>query len=144
MIEWWSGAALGILLLILIGVIGTRQRKAKANELLRRRANVSRQEFIDLLTNDASADIAEFLWDELEFYCDFGLKPHPDDDFIKDLGIDDEEPNDWLERYCAARGHNWEQWPEWNPDQSTTVRNFAVWLFDGPFTDAISPKSRPS
>jgi hypothetical protein len=114
----------------LIWLLGKRKWDRQARELLERRSNPSREEFVTLLADDADADVAEFLWDELLVYFKPLLTPHPDDNFIEDLPIDHDEPNDWLAGFCKANGlrqRDVERWPENLP---STVRNFAKWLSD--------------
>jgi len=102
-----------------------------AAALRARRPNLTRDEFCALLADTADAGIAEFLWDELAPYWTPGLTPHPDDDFLKDLPIDEEEPDDWLKAYCDRFGHDWREWLQWDAGHPTTVRNFACWLAEG-------------
>ncbi len=124
---WWFAAGC-IALYVLIWFWFGRKWKRDASALAARRPNPTRAEFVALLSEDAGADIAEFLWDELAPYWDPGLTPHPDDDFVNDLPIDREEPQDWLERYCGAAGYDWKHWPEWDARWPTTVRQFSRWL----------------
>lgn len=127
----WLFGGICVGLFLLLWVVSARKWKQQAEALAARRANLTREEFIALLSDDAGADIAEFLWHELASYWTHGLTPHPGDDFLKDLPIDDEEPQDWLERYCGANGYDWKQWPQWDESHPTTVRNFARWLSEG-------------
>lgn len=129
--SWWGAAAFIAAIFALITVVGNRQWNRKAATLRARRPNPTRDEFVALLSDDAEAGTAEFLWDELASYWKPGLTPHPDDDFLKDLPIDDEEPEYWLERYCMANGYDWKQWPQCAESRPTTVRNFARWLSEG-------------
>jgi len=127
---WWFAAGC-VALFLIYSLIAARRDKRQAAALAARRDNVGRERFIAMLAGDCERDVAEFLWDELlpEWaYWPVGLTPHPDDDFLKDLPIDDEEPQGWLEHYCNSRGLDWKRWANWDRSQPTTVRNFARWL----------------
>ena len=131
---WWFAASC-VGLYLLLWAFTARKWKRQAVALAVRRENVGREQFLAMLAGDCERDVAEFLWDELlsEWsYWQDGLTPHPDDDFLKDLPIDDEEPQDWLEHYCDGRGLEWRRWTNWDQSQPTTVRNFARWLSNGP------------
>ena len=80
------------------------------------------------MCEDCEQDVAGFLWDELQVYFRPNLTPHPDDDFLKDLPIDRDEPNDWLSGFAKRHGLRARDWDEWPKDQSSTIRNFARWL----------------
>jgi len=128
---WFGAIALIIAVFLLIQLVGNRQQKRIAVALRARRPNLTREEFVALLADATDTGAAEFLWEELLPYWKPNLTPHPDDDFLKDLLIDDEEPEDWLKRYCDRFGHDWRSWPPWAAEQPTTVRNFARWLTNG-------------
>jgi hypothetical protein len=136
---WWFAAGC-VGLFLIYSLIVSRRDKRQVAALAVRRENVGREQFITMLANDCEPDVAEFLWDELVpewAYWHAGLTPHPDDDFLKDLSIDDEEPQDWLEHYCESRGLDWHHWTNWDRSQPTTVRNFARWLSNGPASPVV-------
>jgi hypothetical protein len=81
-----------------------RKWRRQVDRLAERRANLDEPGFVALLADSADADVAEWLWDELLVYWRPNLTPHPDDDFLRDLPIDPEEPNDWLDRFCTSQG----------------------------------------
>ena len=55
------------------------------------RRNLTKQQFIALMESDCSTEAADFLWEKALFYVQPRLTPHPDDDLIKDLKIDDDD-----------------------------------------------------
>lgn len=126
---WWFAAGCFGLCLLLWALMA-QQWKRQALLLAARRPNPTREQFIALVAADSDADVAAHLWDELLPYWK-PATPHPDDDFLIDLSIDEEEPQDWLERFCKQHRHDWRAWPEWEMDRPTTVRNFAIWLSEG-------------
>jgi len=80
-----------------------------------------------MLSADCEADVAEFLWEQLAVYWN-PITPHPDDDFLIDLSIDHDEPEDWLRGFCKANGILTKDVELWPKSQPTTVRKFARWL----------------
>ena len=84
-------------------------------------------EFVVLLEADCDEDVARFLWDELIDYWR-PLTPHPDDDILADLLLDDEEPNDWLAEFCDRNDLRLKDIALWPQHQVPTARNFARWL----------------
>ena len=95
--------------------------------LAARRASPQQSQFLALLSNDCEPDVAAFLWDELAVYW-HPITPHPDDDFLMDLSIDHDEPEDWLFRFCKMNRLNIVEVQPWQPDWPTTVRQLARWL----------------
>ena len=140
MIGWWFAAGC-VALFLIYSLIDARRGRRQAAALATRRGNVGHDQFIAMLTGDCEPDVAAFLWHELlpEWaYWHAGLTPHPDDDFLKDLPIDGEEPQDWLEHYCDRHGLDWKQWTNWDQSQPTTVRNFARWISAGRSTATVA------
>ena len=80
-----------------------------------------------MLEEDCDEDVARFLWDELLDYW-HPLTPHPDDDILADLSIDDDEPNDWRRDFCELNDLPFKDVALWPQHQFPTVRNFARWL----------------
>lgn len=129
-------AALWFVAVGVIAAAGTwvafeRKWRRQAGRLAERRTNLDRSGFVAALAGSADADVAEWLWDELAAYWRPILTPHPDDDFVRDLPIDPEEPNDWLNRFCASQSLERESFPEWPFGEATTVRNLAAWFTEG-------------
>jgi hypothetical protein len=56
------------------------------------------------------------------------MTPHPDDDFINDLPIDHDEPNDWLAMFCKRNNLRENDISDWPTEAASTVRNFVRWL----------------
>jgi hypothetical protein len=108
-----------------------RKWRRQARRLAERRANLDQSGFVALLADSADADVAEWLWNELLVYWRPTLTPHPDDDFARDLPIDPDEPNDWLDRFCTSQGLEQKIFPDWPHGEETTVRNLAAWFTNG-------------
>lgn len=108
--------------------ISVRKWRRMAAALAQQRDNPTREQFVIMLERDADAATAGWLWDELQVYCTPGLTPRPDDDFLHDLRIDDDEPNDWIRRYCQRFDLSPQQVDEWPVGETSTVRNLARWL----------------
>jgi len=108
--------------------ISVRKWRRMAAALSQQRDNPTREQFTIMLERDADPETAAWLWDELQVCRGAAKSPHPGHDFLRDLPIDHDEPNFWVERYChhfdlphkAVAG-----WPDGEP---TTVRNLARWL----------------
>ncbi|WP_447932265.1 hypothetical protein [Sphingopyxis fribergensis] len=126
----WLFAAGCVGLFLLLWAVIERRWRSEAAKLAASRPNLSEAQFLMIVGDIADPDIAQYLWNELFGYWS-PATPHPDDDFLTDLSIDDEEPQDWLERFCQQRGYDWRDWPEWEKGRSTTVRSFAAWLSEG-------------
>lgn len=130
MTGWWFAAGC-VGLYLLFAFFAARSNRGQVAAFAATRASPNREEFIVLLADDCEPDIAEFAWTIFsEEYSDWGvdLTPHPDDDYLKDIPIDPENQDDWLNDFCAAndlRPRGVLHWPE---GQATTIRNFARWL----------------
>lgn len=94
-----------------------------------RRPNPTEAEFLASLERESSPEAARFVWEQALRYVAPRLTPHPDDDLVKDLCIDDDDlgmdwPRGWAEYSGTAEG-DLPPWPEgWLP----TVLNYARWL----------------
>lgn len=119
--------AIAIVIFGVLGIIGTRSHRKQIAALAGRRDSPSNEEFIVLLAADCEKDVAQFLWNELLDYWR-PLTPHPDDDILADLSIDDDEPNDWLSHFVKLHGLRKQDIQEWPKERAPTVRNFARWL----------------
>lgn len=108
--------------------ISVRKWRRMAAALAQQRDNPTREQFVIMLDRDADAQTAEWLWRELQVYWGASLTPHPDDDFLRDLPIDHDEPNDWVERYCRHFDLPYKDVAQWPDADATTVRNLARWL----------------
>lgn len=129
----WLGALLVVTPIIAtIFVVSKRQWKRNVQALLARRPNPTRVEFVELLSHDVPQDIAEWMWETVSFYTRPLLSPHPDDDLLSDLMIDDDDVYiDWLPQFAKEQGLDWKAWPDWPSQAPSTVRNFAIWLAHG-------------
>lgn len=116
--------------------VAWRNTKRQILQTLSRRQNLTEAQFITLMTVDVSEETARFLWQVTMPYLEFHkptLAPHPDDDLVNDLPIDDEEwsmdwPRDWAER----RGFHESNLPDWPEEWRVTIRNYGRWLDMGP------------
>lgn len=98
-----------------------------------RRSNPTRGQFLTLMEPDCSPEVSEFLWEKVLNYIEPRLTPHPDDDLIKDLKIDDDDVGmDWPGEWAELRGFHESNFPEWPRDWPVTVRNYGRWLDLGP------------
>jgi hypothetical protein len=105
-------------------------RKAR-RRLAAKRPSPTWAEFHDLMRRDVEADIAHWVWDELQVYYT-PLAPHPDDHLLKDACIDEDDVwLDWPPEFARNQGLSPEDWPQWPDDWELTVRNYARWLSTG-------------
>ncbi len=108
--------------------VGERKLARQKAILQARRANPTHDEFLALLETDCEADIADQLWNDLLlFYCP-DMTPHPDDDVVQDMPIDDEEPNDWLAHFCKINDMRVKDVSPWPQQQPATIRALARWF----------------
>ncbi|MEQ5787997.1 hypothetical protein J3454_08845 [Erythrobacter sp. NFXS35] len=131
--EWVSVTAFAAFALAIwmgFGFWGIRRAHA---EVAARRPNPTEAEFLTMMADDCSPQAAQFLWGQATFYVSPGLTPHPDDDLIKDLRIDDDDiAMDWPRAWAEQRGFAESDQPEWPEDWPVTARNFGRWLDQGP------------
>ncbi|GGD61290.1 hypothetical protein [Croceicoccus mobilis] len=121
----------GVCLIFYLGgawFFGSRARGRKVAELLGRRANPTRDEFVAMMTVNARPDVAAFLWDALQLYYRPELTPHPDDDLVGDLLIDPDEPEDWVMDYCHRFAISAQELPKWGEEHRVTPRNLGRYL----------------
>ena len=132
MSQWLFGSLFAVGTMGLAYVMFRRRRKRGVLTLLARRQNPTREEFIALMIGDVSPETAVWMWDTVRLYTEPDLMPHPDDDLIGDLMIDDDDVGmNWLPEFAKVRGTNWKLWPDWPTGQVATVRHFARWLEQG-------------
>jgi hypothetical protein len=97
------------------------------------RRNLTKQQFIALMEIDCSTEAADFLWEKVRFYVQLRLTPHPDDDLIKDLMIDEDDIDmDWSRDWAEQRGFHDSNFPDWPKEWPATIRNFGRWLDRSP------------
>lgn len=123
------------ILAILFGV-AWRNTKRQIRDTLARRPNPTEAQFMELMSGDVSEEAARFLWRTALPYLEFHkppLAPHPDDDLVKDLPIDDDDISmDWPREWSEIRGFHDSNLPDWPKDWPATIRNYGRWLDMGP------------
>ena len=132
MSDWLAvlAVAAGLGLLFLVAWRNTRRQIAAT---IARRRNLTREEFLSAMLEDCSPEAATFLWDTALVYLEPRLTPHPDDDLVKDLPIDDDDWSmDWPTDFARQRGFHESNLPKWPDNQPVTIRNFGRWLSYGP------------
>lgn len=111
---------------VAIAIRNTRRQVART---LARRANPTRDEFLSRMLPDVSLETAEFLWDSASRCLTPRLTPHPDDDLVHDLPIDDDDWSlDWPSDFARLRNFSDKAYPEWPEDWPVTLRNYGIWL----------------
>lgn len=94
-----------------------------------RRPNPTRQEFLAMMREDCSVEVAEFLWAQTLSYVEPRLTPHADDLLFADLKIDDDDVSlDWTREWAERQGFDESDYPDWPEEWPVTVRNFGRWL----------------
>ena len=111
-----------------IYLVGRRKWRRQAAELNSKRPNPSRDEFVAILGSDCESDLAAFLWETLDVYYRPRATPHPDDDLIREVGIDPDEPDDWVQEFDRRFGLNARILSDWPTKRPVTARNLARWL----------------
>ncbi len=131
--EWmvvtlWVGTALTIAL-----VYGYWSIRRAHQRVAARRGNPSKEQFIADMMSDCTPEVSDFLWRKALFYVEPRITPHPDDDLILDLKIDDDDIGmDWPREWADQRGFHDSNLPEWPKEWPATIRNFGRWLDMGP------------
>lgn len=107
-----------------------RNTRRQIASTVARRPNPPRQEFMVLMASDVSEETSSFLWETALFYCQGrGLTPHPDDDLLKDLPIDDDDISlDWPRDFAKRKGFHESNLPDWPEGCPVTLRNYGRWL----------------
>lgn len=78
---------------------------------------------------DVTEATAHFLWDTAALYLRPRLAPHPDDDLVRDLPIDNGDWSvDWPREFADLHGFSESSYPDWPSDWAVTMRNFGKWL----------------
>ena len=102
-------------------------------QVARRRASPTRQTFLADMSSSCSNEVSEFLWDRSLAYVEPHPTPHPDDDLLLDLRIDDDDiAMDWTRDWAEQRGFHETNLPNWPEAWPATIRNFGRWLDMGP------------
>ena len=93
------------------------------------RPNLSKQEFLAAMETDCSLEVSSFLWEKTLSYVHPRLTPHPDDDLILDLKIDDDDiAMDWPREWAELRDFHESHIPDWPDAWPATIKNFGRWL----------------
>ncbi|MDP4573875.1 hypothetical protein Q9K02_01820 [Qipengyuania sp. G39] len=127
--EWlavtlWVISALSIAMLYGFWSIRRAHRRVEAS-----RPNPTKQQFIAMMEEDCSPEVSDFLWEKAVFYVEPRLTPHPDDDLILDLKIDEDDiAMDWPRDWAEQRGFHESNFPNWPNDWPGTIRNYGRWL----------------
>ncbi|MBA4164305.1 MAG: hypothetical protein C0510_06690 [Erythrobacter sp.] len=131
--EWLAKLLFVATFVAIIFSLGWRNTSRSIRELKERRISPSREEFLELMEPDVSPEASEFLWDTALFYIQPHLTPHPDDDLIKDLPIDEDDIGmDWPRDWAKQQGFHDSNLPEWPEGWLVTIRNYGRWLDMGP------------
>ncbi len=132
--EWLFATLFVIIGVTIAFAFAWRNTKRQVAATNARRPNPTRQDFMALMASDVSEETSEFLWETASFYChDLGLTPHPDDDLLKDLPIDEDDISmDWPRDFAKRKGFHESNLPDWPDHWSLTLRNFGRWLDMGP------------
>lgn len=94
-----------------------------------RRPNPTEAEFLAVMERACSPEAARFVWAQALPYVAPQLTPHPDDDLLKDLSIDDDELGmDWPREWAAHSGTAERDLPHWPEGWAPTVLNYDRWL----------------
>ena len=97
------------------------------------RDNPSKEQFLAEMRSDCTLEVSDFLWEKTLYYVEPRLTPHPDDDLILDLKIDDDDiAMDWPREWAEQRGFHDSNLPNWPEEWPATIRNFGKWLDMGP------------
>lgn len=97
------------------------------------RPNPTEEQFLAMMAADCSPEVSRFLWDSALTYIQPRLTPHPDDNLLDDLKIDDEDLSmDWPRDWAASKGFHESNLPDWPDDWPITIRNYGRWLDMGP------------
>lgn len=116
-------------IVVAFAIRNTRRQIART---LGKRPNLTREQFLVQMGPGVSRDAAEFLWDTALFYLEPKLAPHPDDDLVKDLPIDNEDWSvDWPREYANRQGFHDSNLPDWPEGWPVTIRNYGRWLTMG-------------
>lgn len=108
----------------------TRKQVAKTS---RRRANLTRKQFLLQMQLDVSLPAASFLWETILPYLEPHLTPHPEDDIVEDLPVHaDDMSLDWPQLWARQQGFHESNLPDWPDGWPVTIRNYGRWLDLGP------------
>ena len=82
-----------------------------------RRANPTETEFLAMMAPDCSPEAARFVWAQALPYVEPRLTPHPYDQLVRDLCIDDDDVGmDWVRDWTERSGILESDLPDWPKD----------------------------
>lgn len=126
--EWLAKTIWVVACLALWLAIGLAMHWRARRRLTAKRQSPTREAFVAIVSGEADADIAEWLWEQLLPYYR-PLTPHPDDHLRDDASIDDDDiDQSWRPGFVRAKGIADSPWPDWPKDWDLTVMNYARWL----------------
>jgi len=116
-------------LMAIIGAIYWRRYQRELRAISTRRPNLTREEFMASMRVDVSDAAAKFLWETTLIYIKPHATPHPEDDLMKELPIDqDDIALDWPVDWARLNGLSEDGFPPWPEGWDCTIRNFGRWL----------------
>lgn len=131
--EWLALTLWLVVFVSIVSAFAVRNTRRQIGATRARRHNPTRDEFMASMSPDVSCRTAEFLWETAIVYLEPQLAPHPDDDLVKDLPIDEDDWSmDWPRAYAEREGFHESNLPDWPKDWSVTLRNYGRWLDMGP------------
>ena len=114
---------------------GKQVRKTSA-----RRINPTEAEFMQMMRVDVSEAASAFLWKTALPYLELyrpPLAPHPEDDLVQDLPINDDDFGmDWPREWAELKGFHESNMPDWPEGWAVTIRNYGRWLDMAPTTSS--------
>lgn len=127
--DWVLPAAFVVVLFGVLFSVASRNTRKQQARLLARRPNPTRGHFFEQMLPGVSEAATEFLWETALQYLEPMATPHPDDDLVKDLWIDDDEWDMyWPSEFAERQGFSDKNYPEWPKDWPVTFRNYGRWL----------------
>ena len=134
--EWLALSVIIAGTFLVLGLAGWRNTNRQIYKTLAKRENLTRDQFVQMMSPDVSREASYFLWESATPCLDLfvqDLTLHPEDHLVDDLPIDDEEWSlDWPRAWAEQHGFHESNLPDWPEDWPATVRNFGRWLDLGP------------
>lgn len=139
--DWFVATIFVGTFLITLFAAAWRNTKRQIMRTLAKRPNPTRAEFVSMMASSVSMEASEFLWDSaipcLELNAPL-LSPHPDDDLVQDLPIDDEDWSmEWPVLWAEQQGFHESNLPAWPEGWPATIRNYGRWLDMAPASPVI-------
>jgi hypothetical protein len=141
--EWLLAGLFVVAALTIWFGIAWRNTTKRVHETAARRANPTETEFMQMMRADVSEDASAFLWKSALPYLECfrpKLTPHPDDDLVQHLPIDDDNFGmDWPREWAELKGFHESNMADWPEGWPVTIRNYGRWLDMAPA--ASSPRT---